>query len=132
MTGYEYTSLATLICAAVYFWTMMTVGKMRGKHEVKAPDCTGPDEFNNAFRVNANTLEQMVLFLPCLWLFAVYVGDMWAGIAGIIWAIGRIIYAKAYIAEPSKRAKGFLVGFATFVVVFIGSLVGIIMSMNLF
>ncbi|GHF10705.1 glutathione S-transferase [Kordiimonas sediminis] len=124
--SYLYTALATVLILIVALMTVIQVGRMRVKHGVQAPSVSGPDAFNNAFRVQQNTVEQLVLFLPALWLFAVMVDDMYAGIAGGIWVVGRLMYAVTYWTTPEKRGPGFGINMLTLFVVLVWSLVAII------
>lgn len=125
--AYIYTALVTLLIVLVIFATMAKVGMMRAKHKVLAPTTTGPDEFNNAFRVQQNTLEQAIMFLPVLWIFAMSVSDVYAGIAGAIWAIGRLVYAIGYWQDPEKRSIGFAINFLVFAVLLLWALVAVLM-----
>ncbi|HVU19958.1 MAG TPA: MAPEG family protein [Rhizomicrobium sp.] len=110
-------ALVTVIALLVFFWTGFRVGQMRGKHQVKAPATTGHPEFECAYRVQVNMLEQIVIFLPLLWLSNAYF--MWmpylTGALGLVWIVGRIMYATGYSAEnPGGRSTGFLIaGIAT-------------------
>ncbi len=100
----------TVLAVLLGLYTMMLVGRMRGKHGVQAPAVTGAPEFERAFRVQMNTLEQSVLFLPVLWLATVYpvVSGYLAPGLGLIWIIGRVLYASGYMADAAKRSSGFL------------------------
>ena len=91
---------------------------------MKAPATSGAPEFERAFRIQQNTLEQMMLFLPSLWLFAALVSDSWAGVAGLAWVIGRILYALGYARAAEKRSAGFGVAILANLVLLIGALVG--------
>jgi glutathione S-transferase len=118
---YQYTALATLAMLAVYFVTGLLVGRARGEHKVKAPATEGPDAFNRVYRASMNTLEQLVLMLPALWIFALSFGDRWAGLLGLVWVIGRVMYVQGYISAADKRGLGFMIGFAALVVALVGS-----------
>lgn len=111
------TSLATVLALLVYFVLGMQVGKARGTYGVAAPAMTGHIEFDKRNRVHMNTLEQMVLFLPLMWLSTPVLGDCYAAIAGLVWSIGRVVYARGYYAEASKRGTGFMIGLLATVVV---------------
>lgn len=120
--------LTALVTIAAIFYTFMLsgrVGALRGKAGIAAPATTGDLTFEKAFRVHMNTLEQLVLFLPVLWLSVPVIGDPWAGLIGVVWLAGRIVYASSYMKDPAKRGPGMLltVG-ATFALV-VASLVGI-------
>ncbi len=124
-SAYPYTGLITIIMLLIYFWTAMRVGKARGKYGVKAPATTGPEEFNLVYRGHVNTLEQLVLTLPALWLFAAFVGDLWAGLAGLVWVIGRLIYVTSYGAAADKRSTGFMIGMLATACCLMGALISI-------
>jgi glutathione S-transferase len=119
--AFRLTALITLAMLVTYFWTGILVGQGRGKHKVKAPAIEGPDEFNRIYRAHVNTLEQLVLMLPALWLFAITVGDQWAAVLGLIWIAGRTFYVMSYIKEAEKRGPGFGISFAAFAIAVIGS-----------
>jgi glutathione S-transferase len=104
-------SLATLFALGVYVWTMLVVGKARATYKIPAPAMTGDVEFEKRVRVQMNTLEQLVVLLPALWLCALWVGDLWAGIGGAVWALARVFYATGYYADPKKRGPGFGIAF---------------------
>lgn len=108
------TAWITLLALATYIWIIIKVSKARVKYSVKAPSMDGPLEFLSAQRVQTNTVEQMIVFLPSMWLCAFVWNDKAAAAGGAIWVIGRIMYALAYYDEPKKRTPGFAVStFAT-------------------
>src|SRR5262245_54994057 len=111
MAAFPYTELVMGLALLVYFWTSIKVGGARAAFKVPAPATDGPPEFQRVFRVQMNTLEQLVLFVPALWLFATCWGDLYAAIAGVVWPIGRIVYARGYYAAAEKRSLGFLIAF---------------------
>jgi glutathione S-transferase len=115
-------ALVTLLSLLVYFWMSLRVGGARGKFGVEAPATTGHPEFERHFRVHYNTSEWLWLYLPSLWLFAIYVNDLIAAGVGVVWIVGRIIYALSYVKDPKTRSAGFgIQGLATAVLLF-GSL----------
>ena len=99
----------TLLALTTYVWTIIKVSKARVKYSVKAPSMDGPLEFLSAQRVQTNTVEQMIVFLPAMWLCAFIWNDKAAAAGGVIWVIGRIMYALAYYNDPKKRTPGFAV-----------------------
>jgi glutathione S-transferase len=123
----QLTAWATLAALVVYSWTGMNVGKARVKHGVKAPLMDGPLEFMSAYRVQANTLEQLALFLPVLWMCAAFLGDGWAAAGGALWCVGRVVYALAYYKDPSRRTLGFTLTFGASAVLAVGTVVGLLM-----
>src|SRR5580704_15865132 len=129
------TAIVTILAILVYFWTLMAVGGMRGKHKVNAPTMTGPLEFECAVRVQMNTLEQLPVFLPLLWLATIYFSPAFSmaylpwlpPVLGVVWIIGRILYKTGYMAAPEKRSNGFLIAGLALVGLLICALVGIVM-----
>ncbi len=122
-------SAAVTVLAVLFFlYTGMLVGHMRRKHGVQAPAVTGAPEFERAFRVQTNTLEQVVLFLPLLWLATVYpvVSGYLAPGLGLVWLMGRVFYSSGYMADPAKRSLGFNIGAAAVLGLLALSIVGIV------
>jgi glutathione S-transferase len=106
----QLTAWATLAVLGVYFWTGVMAGWARVKYKVPAPSMEGPLPFQSAQRVQANTLEQLPLVLGPLWLCAYFLGDSWAAAGGVLWCVGRILYALGYYRDPAKREAGFVIG----------------------
>jgi glutathione S-transferase len=121
-----YPALATIAALMVYFGTLFNAGRARGKYGVKAPAVTGHEGFERAYRVQMNTLEQLALFLPGLWLCAVFANaaKIAAGL-GAVWVVGRILYARAYRADPAKRGLGFALTIGPSILLILGALAGI-------
>ena len=124
--AYPYAALGTGLVILLYIWTGLVVGKARKEHGVDYPNTSGNDAFNRVWRAHANTLEALPMFIPSMWLFAVIVSDMWAGILAIIWAIGRILYLKGYTVAAEKRSTGFGIAFLATAIALFGSL-GVVM-----
>jgi glutathione S-transferase len=107
-----WTATVTLLIGLFYFYTAFRVGILRQKHGVRAPATTGHSEFERAYRVQLNTLEQMGIILPSLWVAALYsIGWAWlAPLVGFVWVISRIVYLAGYMANPEKRLAGAMLG----------------------
>lgn len=103
------TSLVTLGAVILFFVMALRVAKARGTYNVPAPATSGDPIFERHFRVQMNTLEWLAMFLPALWLGAVWHSDMVAAGLGLVWIVGRIIYMVAYVADPKTRSLGFVV-----------------------
>jgi glutathione S-transferase len=118
----------TVLTVLLGLYTMMLVGRMRSKHNVHAPAVSGPPEFERAFRVQMNTLEQVVLFLPVLWLATVYpvVSGYLAPGLGFVWLVGRALYSSGYMADAAKRSRGFLIAGVALLGLLVLSIVGIV------
>jgi len=117
-------ALVSLAALGVYFWTIAMVGQGRGKHQVKAPSLDGPPEFVRLVRIQTNTLEWLPLLLLPLWLFAAAWSDYLAAFLGLVWIVGRILYARAYAKDPDSRTAGFLIQFAACAVLWLGATIG--------
>ena len=129
MLQHRWTALVTLLALLAYFWMCMQVGRARGKSGIHAPAMTGDPLLERAVRVHYNTLEWLPIFLPSLWLFAIFWSELLAAALGVIWIIGRLIYAVGYMADPAKRSAGFLIQFAATAILLMGALVKIIVSL---
>src|SRR5580700_5898429 len=122
---YHFTALVTCLAILFYFFTSFRVGKARATFGVKATATSGNPDFERVFRVQMNTLEWMPIFLPLLWLFAVYVSDRGAAVLGLIWIAGRILYIMGYSKAAASRGPGFGIQSAVCLVLMIGAVVGI-------
>ena len=121
---YPLTGIVTLLTIFIAIGLGFRVGKARREHSIVAPSMDGPEAFNRVVRVQANTIETVVLFFPALWLFAVSFGDIYAAAVGVLYPLGRIIYANAYYKAADKRSLGFLIGFISHIILIIGGLIG--------
>jgi glutathione S-transferase len=106
---FHLTALVTCLATLMYFFFSFQVGKARQIYGVKAPAITGDPDFERVFRAHMNTLEWMPIFLPALWLFAIYVNDAIAAGLGVVWIVGRILYMTGYAKAANKRSQGFMI-----------------------
>lgn len=111
MQGMHWPALVTLATLTLCFVTATLVGRARGKYGIKAPATSGHEMFDRAYRVQMNTLENAVVFLPALWLAALYGGAAAASALGGFWLAGRIWYAVGYVQDPKTRGAGFVLAF---------------------
>ncbi|MET0985616.1 MAG: MAPEG family protein [Steroidobacteraceae bacterium] len=102
------------------------VGRARTLYGIAAPATTGHEMFERYFRVQQNTMEQLLLFLPSIWLFATFISATWAAALGAVFLVGRAIYAVSYVREPKSRGLGFGLTSLPNMVLMIGALVGAI------
>ncbi|MBM3602884.1 MAG: MAPEG family protein [Alphaproteobacteria bacterium] len=121
-----YPSLITLLALAVYLLVTINVGRARQRFNVPAPQTTGNPDFERFFRVQQNTLEQLVFFLPALWLASFYGSAKVAALLGIVWVGGRLIYANSYYRDSTKRAPGFIAGIAASALLWLMATVGVV------
>ncbi|MCA1931184.1 MAPEG family protein [Rheinheimera sp.] len=120
-------AIVTLLALLLFIYSFLAVGMARKKYGVAAPATTGHAAFEVVYRVQMNTLEQLVLFLPALWLFSEYVSPLWAGLLGLVWLVGRVLYSVSYVQDPKSRGPGFIISFMTALVLMIGAAVGIVL-----
>jgi len=122
--------IALIILLAVVqllFFGMLT-GFSRGKFGVDAPATTGNEEWERRFRVQQNTMEHMVAFVPAIYLCATYANQTLAIVAGCVYLIGRCIYAYTYIKDPKTRALGMILSFFPTAVMVLAALGGVLMN----
>ncbi|WP_413160712.1 MAPEG family protein [Capilliphycus salinus ALCB114379] len=119
-------SLVTAIALLVYLVLTINVGRARAKYKIMPPQMSGDPNFERVVRVQQNTLEQLVLFLPALWLFSQFVSPIWGASLGAVWVVGRMVYAWGYYQAAEKRTLGFAIGSLTVLTLLGGALVGII------
>ena len=123
---YHDTALVTLLAILFYFYTSTQVARARVKFGIKVPAISGDPDFERIFRVQMNTLEWMPIFLPSLWLFAIYVSDAVAAAIGAVWIIGRVVYFIGYSKEAAKRGRGFAIQAFASITLWVGALVTVL------
>jgi glutathione S-transferase len=125
----HWTALVTVFAIALYYWMGWNVGMARRQFSLKAPAISGNPDFERIFRVQANTLEWLPIFLPSLWLFASYVGDIYAAGLGVVWIAGRVIYMRGYAQAADGRHIGFGIQMLAATVLMIGDLIAIVLRL---
>ena len=120
--------LVTVLALMLFFVVTINVGRARVKSGIKPPQMSGDPEFERAVRVQQNTLEQLVLFLPALWIFAIVVSPMYAAGLGAVWLVGRVLYAWGYYQAAEKRGPGFGISSLAAIVLILGSLIGVVLQ----
>lgn len=125
----EATVIITFLALAQFMLFGIQVGSLRGKHDVKAPATTGHEEFERMNRVHINTMEQLIVFIPALWLHAQYANPLWGAIIGLVYITGRFIYRAEYLKDPSSRSPGFSMSFVPSVVLLVWALVAAVLKM---
>jgi uncharacterized membrane protein YecN with MAPEG domain len=104
----NYVHIVAVLAVAQFFYFGIMVGRARGKYGVAAPATSGHEMFDRAFRVQMNTLEQLVCFLPMLLLADVYWPGTIIAPIGAVYIVGRFLYASSYTKDPGRRALGFV------------------------
>ena len=123
---YHLTALVTCLAILFYFFTSVQVSKARTAFGIKVPATSGHPDFERVFHVQMNTLEWMPIFLPSLWLFAIYIGDLYAALLGLIWIAGRVLYLTGYSQAAAKRGRGFAIQALAGIILWAGALGAIV------
>ena len=116
------TAIVTLLALLAYVWMGVRVGGARRTSGIDAPAMSGDPMLERYLRVQGNTLEWLPIFLGSLWLFAHYWGDLPAAVLGLVWIVGRVLYALGYSADANKRELGFMVQLVATAVLLFGAL----------
>ena len=123
---YHFTALVTCLAILFYFYTSAQVAKARATFGIPAPAISGHPDFERVFRVQMHTLEWMPIFLPLLWLFAIYISDPVAAGLGVVWIAGRILFMIGYSKAADKRGPGFAIQALACGILLLGSLGAIV------
>jgi glutathione S-transferase len=115
-------ALVTLLSLLTYFWMSLRVPVARRKAGIQAPAMTGEPVLERTIRAHSNTLEWLPIYLVSLWLFAIYWDERVAALAGVVWIVGRVVYALGYAADAAKRGPGFLIQSLAVAVLLFGSM----------
>jgi len=124
----EAIAIVTILALVQVFVYAFQVGQARVKYEVSAPNIIGNPDFERAFRVHQNTVEQLIVFVPALWMFGYYVNALIGAGVGLVFIIARLIYRNAYLGDPNARGRGFGLGAAAMAVLLVGGLIGAALS----
>jgi uncharacterized membrane protein YecN with MAPEG domain len=97
----------TIVLALLEYMVMgALVGFARAKYKIAAPALTGHPDFERTNRVHVNTLENLIIFIPSVWIFGTYLSELWAAILGFLFVAARAIYAIGYLQAAEKRGIG--------------------------
>lgn len=124
-----YVDIVTILAVFQFIVFAMKVGRARGQYGIKAPATTGNEIFERHFRIQQNTLELLLALLPGLYLFSRYWSPLIASALGLVYLIGREIYAATYIKDPAKRSVGFGLSFLPIVILLLGGLLGAVRTL---
>jgi glutathione S-transferase len=119
-----YVHIVIVLALAQFFYFSLEVGKARGRYKIPAPATTGNEIFERYFRVHMNTLELLVMFIPSVLLFGLYLNPLIAAGLGVIYLVGRFLYLFAYVKDPKKREVGFALSMLPIMILMVGGLVG--------
>lgn len=124
-----YLDIVTALALLQFIRFGFQVAGARARYGIKAPATTGHEIFERYFRVQQNTLELLIVFIPGLYLFGHYFDPRWAAAIGVLFLIGRQIYAVTYVKDPAKRGAGYGLSFLPAVVLIVGGLVGAVLHL---
>lgn len=120
----EPVAIVTVLALFQYLFFGYHVGAARIRYDVAAPATTGHPQFERNFRIHQNTLEQLIAFLPGLWLFGWYVQALVAAALGLLFIAGRFVYRASYLGDPASRTPGVAIGGLATVALLLGGLAG--------
>ena len=120
----NYIHIVAILAVLQFFWFGILVGRARGKYGVKAPTVSGHEQFERMFRVQMNTLEQLVAFLPALFIAGQHWSNGLVALIGLVYLGGRFVYWRSYVGDPAKRQLGFMLTVGPTFVLLIAGLIG--------
>lgn len=121
-----WTALVILLALLEFMVFGFLVGGARKRYHIAVPATTGNPDFERTFRVHYNTLEMLIVFVPSIWLFGMYLNPRWAAIIGAVFLVGRVLYAVGYIRAAEKRSLGAMLSFLSVSVLLVGALYGVV------
>jgi len=125
----EYTALIILVALAQFLFFTFRVGAKRTKFGIEAPKTSGDETWERLFRVQQNTMEQLVIFIPSMIAFSMYVSATWVVVPGVVFIAGRQLYSHEYITNPGSRVPGMALSLVANAVLLIGALIGLLWKM---
>jgi uncharacterized MAPEG superfamily protein len=120
----EYSIAIILIALLQFIFFTGRAGFSRGVG-IKAPKTVGNERWERIFRIQQNTMEQLVIFIPAMLIFSLYVSATWVLLPGILFIVGRHIYSRLYLESPENRGPGMVLSFFTNIALVIGGLMGV-------
>lgn len=122
-------TLIVLLALVQYLVFTGQAGMARARGKVEAPACSGDETFERRFRVQQNTLEQLVVFVPGMLIFANVASAAWAVVPGVVFLVGRALYARAYVRDPKRRGPGMVLTFLANATLVGGALVAVLSAL---
>jgi uncharacterized membrane protein YecN with MAPEG domain len=123
-------SIVAALALIEYAVFVVMAGQARGRYGIAAPATTGHPIFERHFRVQQNTVEQLVIFLPALFLCAHFASEVMAAVLGLVFILGRALYARGYVLDPAKRGPGFLLTIAASFFLLLGAMIGVFLGLG--
>jgi len=125
----EFTILIILLALLQFTYFTARVGLNRGKLGVSAPKTSGNETWERMYRVQQNTMEQLVIFIPSVLAFNMYVSDRWVLLPSVAFLVGRQLYSFEYIKDPNSRTPGMALSLLCNVILLLGALIGLVWKM---
>jgi uncharacterized membrane protein YecN with MAPEG domain len=125
----DHATLIVLLALLQYVWFTARVGVARGKYNVNAPACDGDEAWNRLFRIQQNTMEQLIVFVPATYAFAFYFSELWVLIPGFAFMLGRFLYSAEYLKDPKTRTPGMVITMIANVSLVLCALFGVVKVM---
>jgi glutathione S-transferase len=125
----ELVVIVVVLALIQYNYFAFQVGSGRQKYDVPAPAISGNPTWERLWRVQMNTLEQLIVFLPAIWFFGMYVSAPIGACLGVVFIVARFIYSNAYVGDPQKRTIGFVLTFTSNIILLLGALIGAAISL---
>ena len=125
----DHATLIVLLALLQYVFFTARVGMARGKYHVDAPACEGDENWNRLFRIQQNTMEQLIVFIPAMYAFSYYMSELWALLPGLAFIIGRFLYSAEYAKDPKSRTPGMAITLLSNIVLVLGALYGLLKVM---
>jgi len=114
-----YVHIVLALALIEFFAFGLAVARARATYKVPPPATTGHEVFERYFRVQMNTLEQLVIFVPSIVLFGWYV-SAW---------LAAILYFRGYVRAAEGRHFGFMLSVVPNVTLLVGGLLGALWSL---
>jgi len=107
-----------------YLYFGAAVAQARGRYKVPAPATTGHETFERYYRVQANTLESLIVLIPSMLIFALYIDPLWSAGLGFVFVLGRVGYFVGYTRAAQKRHWGYTASLLPMIALTAGALIG--------
>jgi len=121
--------LVALLALFEYMGFVIAVGRARTRYGIHAPGTTGNESFERYFRVQQNTIELLIMFLPSLAIAATYWNPGWVAAIGAVYLVGRLVYFSAYVREPRSRSLGYGLSVVPVLVLALGAITGVVRAL---
>jgi glutathione S-transferase len=122
------TALVTLLAILIAIGFAILVARTRRAVGIFPPAMGGEPRLERALRVQGNTVEGFIVFVPALWLAAIYFQGWIPPVIGLLWCDGRILFAVGYMKAPEKRALGFGISILSVLALVVLAAIGIVQA----